>query len=82
MNGVYDGLTDGVNDGLIDGASDGVKEELIKIAQVFSAHGCSATDIAKAIKRAKPTTAERYIKILCTLGFIEYKGSANHEVTS
>jgi ATP-dependent DNA helicase RecG len=75
-DGVNDGLIDGVNDGLIDRVSDGVRAELVKIVHVVQKqNGCNAADIAKAIKKAKPTT-ERYIKILRTIGLIEYKGSA------
>ena len=72
---VNDGVNEGVNEGVFEGVNEGVKEGLIRVVKVvLSNPGIVANDISKSIKKAKATT-ERYIKLLRTMGLIEFKGA-------
>jgi len=58
-----------------DGVNDGVKKQLIAVVEaIVKRPGIRADEIAKAIKKAKPT-AERYIKRLRDAHVIEFKGA-------
>ncbi len=68
-------IIDGVNDGVVDGVSDGVKSSLTEVIQIINSNsGINANNISTKITKSKPTT-ERYLKILKSLGVIEFKGA-------
>ena len=81
VNEMNEGVNEGANpqnEGVnltIEGVSEGVKMELIKMVELIKSNGgMRANELAKVMEKGE-STIERYIKLLRTGGYIEFKGA-------